>query len=151
MQAEVTENRQYKTVNLIMEGAEPFFLPGGKVGALLVHGFTSSPFVMRELGEHLNALGITVCAPLLAGHGTTPEHLGATNWKDWVASAEDGLTELRDFGCERIDLVGLSLGANIVLYLAGQKPQDYAGVVSMSAPLWLPRVSAPALNVVSRA
>lgn len=134
-----------------MEGAESFFHPGGKVGCLLLHGLSSSPFVMRELGERLASGGITVAAPLLAGHGTSPEHLSGTTWRDWVDSAEEGLAELREHGCERIYLVGLSLGAAIALYLAGRGPYDYAGIVAMSAPLWLPRIFIPALHAVSQA
>lgn len=38
---------------MICSGAEPFFLPGGPQGVLLVHGFTGSPADMLLLGHSL--------------------------------------------------------------------------------------------------
>ena len=43
-----------------LQGAEPFLLPGGRHGVLLIHGFTGLPAELRLLGEHLNAQGFTV-------------------------------------------------------------------------------------------
>ena len=48
----------------------PFLLEGGRVGVLLIHGFTGSPPEMRLIGEYLHQRGFTVAAPLLPGHGT---------------------------------------------------------------------------------
>ncbi|NTV37277.1 MAG: carboxylesterase, partial [Anaerolineaceae bacterium] len=56
-----------------MSTAEPFLLPGGKVGCLLIHGFTGTPKEMRWWGEDLAGRGYTVLAPRLAGHATTPK------------------------------------------------------------------------------
>jgi carboxylesterase len=39
----------------IISTAEPFFLPGGKTGCVLVHGFTGSPKEMRMIGDYLNS------------------------------------------------------------------------------------------------
>src|SRR5687768_16151489 len=69
-------------VRPIMPGAEPFIYRAGEVGCLMVHGFTSSPFEMRGLGRHLAERGITAAAPLLAGHGTSPEDLDGKTWHD---------------------------------------------------------------------
>ena len=33
-----------------LQGAEPFFLPGGRHGVLLIHGFTGLPAELRLLG-----------------------------------------------------------------------------------------------------
>src|SRR4051812_28032023 len=84
-----------------LPGAESFFLPGGPTGVLLLHGFTSSPAEVRPLGDFLAAQGYTVYSPLLAGHGTAPEDLRGTTWRDWVASAEAGEEVLRDAHCKR--------------------------------------------------
>ena len=45
-------------------------------GILLLHGFTATPGTMRPLGEALHRdTGFTVYAPLLPGHGLTPEEI----------------------------------------------------------------------------
>src|SRR5262249_2909794 len=124
----------------------PFFLPGGPTGVLLTHGFTSSPAEVRPLGAFLAEQGYTVYGPRLAGHGTAPEDLRTTNWPDWVAAARGGIAELRTAGCERIALIGLSLGGTISLYLAAHEPGAYLGVVTMNSPVYLPPVFAPALR-----
>ncbi|MGI8587849.1 MAG: alpha/beta hydrolase [Chloroflexia bacterium] len=135
---------------LTMEGVEPFFYPRGETGCLLVHGLSSSPFTMREMGARLAASGVSVAAPLLAGHGTSPEDLRNKTWGDWVTSAEVGLEQLRAHGCRRIYLTGLSLGGAICLYLAARDPQAYAGMITMSAPVWIPTVLRVPLNAAGR-
>ena len=52
-----------------------FFLQGGSMGVLLIHGFTGAPTEMRLLGGFLHQNGLTVSAPLLPGHGTTVENV----------------------------------------------------------------------------
>ena len=121
--------------NLIIPTAEPFFLPGGKVGVLLVHGFTGTPKEMRWMGEDLNNNGYSVLGIRLAGHATTPEDLARTRWQDWLASVEDGLNFLR--GCTRQQFVmGLSLGGVLSLLAATRYP--VAGVMAISTPYGLP-------------
>src|SRR5579859_1374609 len=138
-----------RTRPLIVAGAEPFFYAAGPTGCLLLHGLSSSPFTMRELGRQLADRGFTVAAPLLAGHGTSPEDLRTKTWADWVISAEQGLAQLRAHGCRRIYLAGLSLGGALSLYLAGRDPEAYAGLVVMSAPVWLPAVLRAPLTAMS--
>ena len=54
---------------MILQGAEPFFLPGsGKSGVLLIHGFTGTPAEMVLLGEYLQQQGYSVLAVRLCGH-----------------------------------------------------------------------------------
>lgn len=121
--------------NLVIPTAEPFFLPGGTVGCLLVHGFTGTPKEMRWLGESLNQKGNTVLGIRLAGHATTPEDLLRSRWWDWLASLEDGLNLLR--GCTESQVVlGLSLGG--VLSLIAASRYSLKGVVAMSTPSSLP-------------
>ena len=56
--------------NRIIPGCEPVYNAGGESACLLLHGFTSSPYEMRLLGEYLGREGYTVSIPLLPGHGT---------------------------------------------------------------------------------
>jgi len=97
----------------------PFFLPGGRTGALLIHGFTGSPPEMRPVADYLNERGVTVSAPLLPGHGTTSAQLNRCRWKDWTDYAEEAYTQLRD-RCEPVFVGGLSMGSLIASFLAAK-------------------------------
>lgn len=112
----------------------PFFIEGGPTGCLLVHGFSGSPPEMRPMGEYLAQQGLTVLGVRLAGHGTTPEDMATTTWRDWVASAEEGLQELQA-RCQQVFLAGLSMGGLIVLHLAAH--HSVAGVVAMGTPAYI--------------
>lgn len=46
-----------------------FFLKGGPVGVLLIHGFTGSTTEASLVGNYLHERGLTVSAPLLPDHG----------------------------------------------------------------------------------
>jgi carboxylesterase len=112
----------------------PFFFEGGPVGCLLVHGFSGSPPEMRPMGEFLAAKGLTVLGVRLAGHGTSPEDMATTTWRDWVASAEAGLWEVKA-RCEQVFVAGLSMGGLITLHLATHHP--VAGIVVMATPPYI--------------
>lgn len=111
---------------------KPFHFAGGPVGCLLIHGFTGSPPEMRPLGEYLAGQGLTVSAPLLAGHGTDYHDLAGTTWRDWYASAEEALLALQR-QCARVFVGGLSLGALLALRLAALHP--IAGAILYSPAL----------------
>lgn len=115
--------------------AEPFFLPGGKTGCLLVHGFTGAPLEMRELGGFLHQQGHTVLGVRLAGHATTMKDMIRSQYRDWLISVEDGWHLLQG-KTERIFLMGLSMGGALSLITASRLP--VAGVVAMSTPYLFP-------------
>ena len=129
----------------IREGAEEFSLGTGRTGALLIHGFTGSPYSMRGLGEYLAENGLSVRGVRLPGHGTSWEDLNLKTADDWV-QALDG--EFRDFASahDEVFLVGLSFGATLSLDLAVRRPDRVAGVVAL-APFLMSkdplRVAAP--------
>jgi carboxylesterase len=97
----------------------PFTLIGGDVGILLVHGFTGSPAELRPLGQYLNERGLTVAAPLLPGHGTTPQDANRARWQDWQTCVEGALAELQTRS-RRVFVAGLSLGSLLSLSLAAR-------------------------------
>lgn len=125
---EVLSRIMYSKEDLV----KPFYFQGGKTGILLVHGFTACPVDLKPLGESLFRLGYTVYAPLLAGHGTSPEQMRKTAWKDWLGSAQKGIDCLRE-KCHKVVAIGHSMGGLIALSLASQGLTD--GVVSINAPL----------------
>jgi carboxylesterase len=111
----------------ILPGAEPMSIPGGPVGALVVHGFTGNPQSMRGLAEAFGAAGFTVEMPLLPGHGTSLGHMLTTDWSDWSGAAEAAYEELAG-RCESVVVAGLSMGGTITLWLAERHP-EIAGIV----------------------
>jgi len=118
---------------------EAFELPGDATGVLLLHGFTSTPQSVRHVGHRLHQLGgFTVLAPLLAGHGETPEALARTGQLDWLTSAETALRTLRT-KCPRTIVAGLSLGGTIALNLGARFPQLVDGVATINGSIGLYR------------
>lgn len=114
----------------------PCFYKRGKTGILLVHGFTSTPYVFRDIIRQLAEQNYTVSAPLLAGHGTSPEDLEPTTWQDWYQSVEDAYKELKDY-CDEVLVVGVSFGANLSCLLAVNHKIN--GLILIGMPRWIYR------------
>lgn len=114
---------------------DAFTYRGNSLGLLLVHGFTGSAAEMRPMGAYFHERGFTVHAPLLAGHGTTPEEMRKTRWPDWRASVDKGLAVLQQQGCKQVFAAGLSMGGTLVLDLAQRT--TISGIISMCAPIKL--------------
>lgn len=108
----------------------PFYLEGGPVGALLIHGFTGSPPEMRLVGDDLHRRGLTVSGPLLPGHGTSVEEMNACKWADWTGHAEKAWADLQA-RCTAVFVGGLSMGALLALHLAAHHP-DLPGAILYS-------------------
>lgn len=105
------------------------------VGAVLVHGFTATPFEMSYLAWHLENAGVATTTPALPGHATTPADLAGRRfgeWVDTVSRAVDAMVARH----ARTYIVGQSLGGLLALEQASRR-RDLAGVVSLAAPLWL--------------
>ncbi|MCZ6529604.1 MAG: alpha/beta fold hydrolase [Chloroflexi bacterium] len=120
----------------IQSGGEPFLIRGDSgIGVLLVHGWTSAPQEMLELGKHLAGQDHTVLGLRLPGHATRPADLNRMRWRDWLAAVEDGYC-LLDSACEQVVAMGLSLGGALALLLACSRP--VAGVVAMATPYKVP-------------
>ena len=107
----------------VMTGAEPFAAVGGHAGALVLHGFTGNPFSMRGVARRLAHEGLTVELPLLPGHGTAVADLVPTRFDDWSAAAEQAYLELAG-RCDRVAVVGLSMGGTLACWLAARHPGD---------------------------
>ncbi|MGH7666619.1 MAG: alpha/beta hydrolase [Candidatus Dormibacteria bacterium] len=105
----------------------PFWMEGDDRGALLLHGFAGTPPEMRPLADVLARRGFTVHAPLLAGHGTAPEELEQTGYRDWASSASAALDRLLQ-RCRVVGVAGQSMGATLALHLAATRPEPRAVV-----------------------
>ncbi|HEY6538539.1 MAG TPA: alpha/beta fold hydrolase [Candidatus Dormibacteraeota bacterium] len=113
----------------------PFWEEGDDRGVLLLHGFAGTPPEMRPLARELSRRGFTVHAPLLAGHGTSPEDLERTGRREWLRSANAALDQLQG-RCRAVGVAGQSMGATIALHLAATRPEPRA-VVSQAGFLQL--------------
>ncbi len=116
---------------LVVQGAQPFYLPAGRTGCLVLHGFSANPEEMRWLGDYLYSQGHTILGVRLAGHGTDPHDLARTRWADWLIDVEDGLGILRAT-TERVLVIGQSMGGMIALTAAARYAVD--AVVAISTP-----------------
>lgn len=125
-------------VQRVIPGAEPFLFSanGARVGCLLVHGFTSTPYDVRALGIYLAERGITAKGVLLAGHGTTPAELAATRLPDWLNSIRAAHAELRQ-QCPVVFALGISLAGNFLVTLAQELPSQ--GLILIGMPLRIRR------------
>jgi len=111
----------------VMAGAEPFSAAGGPHGALVIHGFTGNPFSMRAVASAIASAGLAVEAPLLPGHGTSVHDMVDTRWEDWSAAAEAAYSDLAG-RCDRVAVVGLSMGGTLSCWLA-EHHREVAGLV----------------------
>jgi carboxylesterase len=120
-----------------LEG-ESFFWPGGPAGVLLIHGFTATTAEVRLLGRYLHERGYTVSAPLLPGHGATPQDLARCRWQDWAGAVEQAYQQLAS-RCERAFIGGESMGALLTLYLASQPfARDAVALLTFAPALLVP-------------
>jgi carboxylesterase len=121
--------------NNFMGGGEPFFIDkGSEVAILLLHGFTNTPYQLRDLAEFLSSKNLTVYSPVLAGHGTSVEDLKKSTEHDWRDSAEKALLFLKQ-KAKSIIVIGNSFGGNLALHLAAKYNNPLTGVISLGAPI----------------
>jgi len=97
----------------------PIFLEGGNEGVLFIHGYTGSPHDFEYMAKEVNRAGFTVSVPRLPGHGTCGEDFLTTTARDWLRRAFDAYYDLKAI-CDRVHVVGLSMGGVIALILASQ-------------------------------
>jgi carboxylesterase len=138
-------------MNVVQSEAAPFFFKRGKVGCLLVHGFTGAPAEMRWLGEQLAESDYSALGVRLFAHGTDQKDMLRAKWRDWYLSVVDGY-HLLGGQCDQIFVVGLSLGGVLSLLLGTQHP--VTGIVALSTPYSVPdsRVKPllPLIPIISR-
>jgi len=120
----------------IVTANSPFELkPKGKAryGALLIHGLFDCPFVMKDIGLHLQAEGLLTRAILLPGHGTVPGGLLHVSYNDWLETLAYGIASLTK-EVDRIILVGFSTGASLALYHTLQNTNNNIAGLILLAP-----------------
>lgn len=128
----------YKSVEGVAEKAQPFFVKSKEPNdnlAIIIHGFSSSPYRLHFIADRLAEQGYDVEVILLAGHGGDLERLRQSTANQWLASAEDSLKEnIPKY--KNIYLMGYSYGANLAIHLTLRYPQVKA-IVSLGIPIFL--------------
>src|SRR6266542_6911051 len=102
-----------------------------QVGALILHGLTSSLDCVNALVPRMQRLGVPHRMPILRGHCTRPEDLVGVTWRDWVVDAEAALKDLLG-EVDQAVVIGLSMGGLVALLLAIEHPHGLAGVVAIA-------------------
>ena len=91
----------------------------GRPGALVLHGLTGSTQSVDGLRVALEGAGFEVEAPMLPGHGTSPEDLSGCGWDDWTAAAEGAYGRL----ARPVVVVGLSMGGGLAAGVCARHPE----------------------------
>ncbi|MCJ7555677.1 MAG: alpha/beta fold hydrolase [Gammaproteobacteria bacterium] len=87
-----------------------------KIGVLLLHGLSDSPYSLRALGQRLHGEGAMVLGLRIPGHGTVPSGLIETRWQDMAAAVRLAARHLRDsIGDKPLFLVGYSNGGALAV------------------------------------
>jgi carboxylesterase len=81
----------------------------------------------------------------LFAHATQQSDINRARWFDWLSSVEDGFHILRGH-CEKVFVVGLSLGGALSLLFGSRYPVD--GIVACSAPYQVPNAYVPILRPI---
>ncbi len=111
----------------------PLYKEGNrKIGVLLIHGFTASPFEMEELTEFLNKKGYSVYNARVVGHGSKSEYLDKLSYRDWYDSLKYGYFILKN-SCDKVYVIGQSMGGLLALNVAYYNDVD--GVILLAPAL----------------
>lgn len=102
------------------------------IGCLIIHGFAGTPEEIGDIERHLKKKNWLVYCPELPGHDGTREGLKSTTYKHWLYKAKVALEELLE-RCEKVYLIGFSMGGMIASYLASQHSIDRLVLISSAA------------------
>jgi len=87
-----------------------------KMGVLLLHGISDSPYSLHAQAEYLHKRGVWVVAMRMPGHGTIPSGLIELKWQDMTAVVKIGMDRLtQKLGDKPIHIMGYSTGAALAL------------------------------------
>ena len=117
-------------------GAEPLELTGSDKGILLLHGGGGgTTWDLKEFARYSNEKGYSIILPALTGYGTSPEDLKSVSVDDWIKDGMEAITKLSKT-CEKIAVVGHSLGGLLTLILASRN-RNISNIVTWAAPWWI--------------
>ncbi len=104
-----------------------------KTGCLIIHGFSGGVYEVEPLAGYLAKEGFETVCPELKGHTGRRRDIAFVSYKDWIASAEEELVKLKS-ECEKIAMIGFSMGGLIAVNLALKHKPDV--LVTLSMPIF---------------
>ena len=100
-----------------------------KVGVVLCHGFLSKHEQMVPLSNYIyETLGWDTSLVELTGHGYDAENITSATWNDWVVDVKSKYLKLKGH-CDRVYMVGFSLGGCVSAYIASLNSINPAGLI----------------------
>ena len=112
-----------------------------KMGVLLLHGMSDSPYSLHTQAEILQKKGVWIVAMRLPGHGTVPSGLTGISWKDMASVVNIGMQRLKEKVGERdIHIIGYSTGATLALNYTFEALKDDNRVVPKSLIFYSPAI-----------
>ena len=93
------------------------------IGIMIIHGFTSTTYEVKELAQYLGDKGFHTVAKNLPGHGTTVEDCNSTKYQQWLEFVEQNYAEIMSNN-DKVFIIGISMGAVLGLHLSTLFPVD---------------------------
>ena len=103
------------------------FNSNSKLGVYLIHGFSSTTYEVKKLAEYLAQQGYYVQADNLPGHSTSIEDCNLTTHEEWLSFVEQKIASMYT-KCDKVIVMGVSMGGVLTLHLASIFPLDGAVV-----------------------
>tara|TARA_B100001142_G_scaffold70355_1_gene70660 strand:+ start:1241 stop:2014 length:774 start_codon:yes stop_codon:yes gene_type:complete len=103
------------------------FNPDSKLGIYIIHGFSSTTYEVKKLAEYLGQQGYYVKADNLPGHSTSIEDCNLTTHDEWLNFVEKEIASMYT-KCDKVIVMGVSMGGVLTLHLASIFPLDGAVV-----------------------
>ena len=92
--------------------------PGKDRALLLLHGFSSTPAVFRELLSAFTHYHAVVC-PVLPGHADSIASFAKVQASEWLTAAEEACASLIQ-NYQKVDVMGLSMGGVLACHLSAR-------------------------------
>ena len=90
-----------------------------RIGVVLLHGMSDSPYSMRSIAEKLHDQGAWVLGLRIPGHGQAPSGLVSVDWQDMRAAVRLAVRHVRDkTGTKPLYIVGYSNGGALAVQYA---------------------------------
>ncbi len=131
--------------------ASVFRQNGNKKALLLVHGFSSNPWLFHKHIPLFEQAGYDVIAPRLPGHGTSPEDFSESSFTQYYDCVEGALKQYRS-QYDHFHVIGISMGGLLTLKLGTEHSSgEYApsSITTLAAPVSLKDPKLLVLRMVS--